>query len=252
LLKNALDSLPPASQHAFAKLSLENTYENIFRDIGRGLSSAGRSVGQALPSIARAVAPVAQVALPIVGTMVGGPVGAMAGNALGGLLGQAGGQAGAGTRPRQAALPQAQTAAPQAQVNPAASQLMSMIANPQFLQAILGQVLGSAGQGAATVTSAAGQQTAIPFGALMNSLSELAIRAAEESVRTGSYESESYLQDSYGDYTVDDPSDPAQRADAVLDLLNESYHIHSYADQEENDDAYDGLTEWFVRSGMVR
>lgn len=272
LIRETMESLPPAERAAFAKLSLQNTYEGFFSNIGRGLSRAGKAVGRALPGIARAVAPVAQVAAPLVGTLVGGPLGGMAGQALGGMIGNL---ASRGGRRRPAPRPARPMRATPAQrrpttqgirpatgssSNPAASQLMSLMANPQMLQAILGQVLGNFGQSGTVARSAQGILRQIPFGALMNSLSELALRAAEESVRAGDFESEDYLIDNHGNYRIDDPSDAAQRADAVVRLLNEQYdglydniEFQDDFDDEDYDEhpTYDSVTEWLIEADMI-
>ncbi len=282
-VRATMDSLSPVEQAAFARLSLQNTLENLHsEDFMQSLGQFGRSVSQALPGILRTVAPIAQVAAPLVGTLIGGPIGGMAGNMLGGLIGQAGG--GPPPRPQSprpaaqqpfagfaapAAMPQQpyqqpiqQQYPPQqnalaagAGSNPAAAQLMALLANPQLLQAILGQVMGQAGQGAASVQTPAGPPAQIPFAALMNSVSELAQRAAEESVQGGGDESEGYILNPDGSYTVADPSNAGQRADRVAQLLNGQPIAQRQPSESSpfgRESQHDDLTEWLVSAGMVR
>lgn len=132
---------------------------------------------------------------------------------------------------------------------------MSLLSNPQLIQALLGQVMGNSGTGTARVTANNQVQT-IPFGALMNTVSELAQRAAEESILTGSTESDNYLMDSPGNYSIDDPSSPEQRADAVMQLLREDYEANHVAeaadDYDEWDDQADPVGEWLASAGMIR
>ncbi len=130
---------------------------------------------------------------------------------------------------------------------------------------MLGQVMGNIGSGSATVQQGNGMVD-IPFGALMNTLTELGQQAAEESVRMGDQESERYLMDSAGNYRVDDPSNPEQRASAVMDMLREDFEWRTRNAQEsqaafeaqeafESQEAvksYDPVTAWLISAGMVR
>lgn len=252
VVRNVMDGMSPDERNAFALLSMQNMYESFWSNIGRGLSNFGRNVSRALPSVARAVAPIAQVAAPVVGGMIGGPAGAMVGSGVGSLLGSLGGGAPRAAAP--AATPGAQPgrpAAPSAQANPAASQLMSLLANPQLIQALLGQVMGGVGNNSALVRQA-GQPASIPFSALMNTVSELAQRAAEESAGIGEAESTDYLTDAYGNYRLNDPSDTAERADVVMQLLSaQTARQQSTWREEEPESGNDPLTEWLVSAGMI-
>lgn len=263
MLLDAMEQMSPMEQDAFATLSMQYAGENFFRDLGRGISQVA---SKALPYIA----PIAQVAAPLVGTVIGGPVGGAIGGQLAGMLGQIASPA---QRPAQPAAPPSRPApqaappprpsvqaapaapAPPANLNPAATQLMSLLSNPQLIQALLGQVMGNSGTGTARVTANNQVQT-IPFGALMNTVSELAQRAAEESILTGSTESDNYLMDSPGNYSIDDPSSPEQRADAVMQLLREDYEANHVAeaadDYDEWDDQADPVGEWLASAGMIR
>ncbi len=117
---------------------------------------------------------------------------------------------------------------------------------------MLGQVAGDVGNGNATVLQDYGMAE-IPFGALMNTLVELGQQAAEESVRSGGQESERYLMDSEGNYRVDDPSNPEDRAKAVMDMLRKDFELRMGNDQieEEATEPYDPMTAWLISAGMV-
>jgi hypothetical protein len=264
-LRETFESLSPAQQQAFSVMSLQNTGEFSLGDIGRGLSSALGGITQALPGVLRTVAPVAQIAAPLVGTLIGGPAGAMVGRTVGNLIGNAAGQ----PRPQRqnpqapARIPQV-AQAPQApqmpatpaqanivpQGNAAVAQLMALLSNPQLIQSLLANLMGTQGpQAGATVQQPSGQTTQIPFGALMSTLSECAMRAAEESVANGGYETEDYLQNHQGRYLIADSSDPGEHADYVLGLLNDNYSYPANAAQESY---HDPLTEWFVAAGMIK
>lgn len=256
-LLRTFEELSPEEQNAFAVLSLQNSYENFFRDLGN-----------ALPSIVRAVAPVAQIAAPVVGTLIGGPAGTAIGTAVGGLIGNFAAQGGAGPSPAapppappparvavpRAALAQTQPQTPQvaAQGSPAAGQLMSLLANPQIIQALLGQLMGALGNGSATVQRGA-HTTAIPFASLMNTISEYALRAAEESVRNGDFESATYMTDHWGRPLVNDPSDTSERADAVYKILSEqsSYAARAHDPAKDSRRNTDPVTGWLLSAGMV-
>lgn len=257
LLLGAIEQMPPMEQDAFANLSMQYAGENFFQNIGRGISQVA---SKALPY----VAPIAQIAAPLVGTAIGGPVGGAIGGQLAGMLGKVANptRPQPGRQPRLASPPQRLQAAPPPppaqpapNLNPAAAQLMALLSNPQLIQSLLGQVLGSAGNSATTVQAGNGAQT-IPFGAMMNTLSELAQRASEEAIYTGSLESDNYLMDSIGAYTIEDPSNPMQRADAVMALLREDYQAQNYSDYEAESayqpDHEDPVAEWLVSAGLVR
>lgn len=142
---------------------------------------------------------------------------------------------------------------PEPAPNTAASQLLAFMNNPQFSQAMMGQVLGDIGNGNATVQQG-NELVDIPFGALMNTLVELGQQASEESVKTGGHESDKYLRDKEGNYRVDDPSNPEERASAVMELFREDYEWRNKnieESQKETDTSYDPLTEWLISAGMV-
>ncbi len=265
ILRETMEQLPPMERDAFAALSLQNTYEKV--DWG---------------SVLKTVVPIAQMAAPLVGTMIGGPVGGAIGSQVGSMIGNIAGQGAQPTAPPRASQPPpaynpqpvyspprvhtppapAKTPAPVSAPSPAPptpapepaiAQLMALISNPQFIQALLGQLLGALGNGSAPVQQSNSVET-VPFGALMTTLSELAQQAAEASVRAGGEESERYLMDSAGYYRVDDPSNPEERANVVMALLREDYQIRRTAPEQyaESTSGYDPVTSWLVDAGIVR
>jgi hypothetical protein len=258
LLLDAMEQMSPMEQDSFATLSMQYAGENFLRDIGRGISQVA---SRALPYIT----PIAQIAAPLVGTVIGGPVGGAVGGQLAGMLGQIASPSqrhsqptAPPSRPASQAAPQPRPSiqtAPPANLNPAATQLMSLLSNPQLIQALLGQVMGNSGGGVARVTSNNQMQT-IPFGAMMNAVSELAQRAAEESILTGNQESDNYLMDSWGDYTIGDPSNPEQRADAVMQLLRDDYEAYHEDIGTDNNNVWenneDKVGQWLANAGLVR
>lgn len=134
--------------------------------------------------------------------------------------------------------------------NPAAAQLMALLANPQLIQALLAQVLGTTGMaGAATVQQSTGEEIRIPFAELMSTLGECALRAAAESVKLGTYESEDYLTDRRGNYLVTDTNDPSERADYVMNLLDASFLLEH---EDGPESSHDEVTEWFIGNGMIQ
>ncbi len=215
-------------------------------------------VGSALKQAAPALLPVAGAAL---GTIVGGP----AGTAIGGQLGQMGAQL---ISPQKPPTPPPMPAAPAAAAAAAApgaaapaaapippggtsavGQLMSLIQNPALLKSLLGQVLGLAGQ---QTVPAGSQGTQLSFPALMNALSSLAGKAAQEAAEAypgvESVEATAYLLDPNGNFLVD-PADPDARAQRVLELLREDYLAKAY---EPAGGSYDPLTEWFIEANLVK
>ena len=199
---------------------------------------------------------VAATALPIVGTTVGTVYGGPVGSALGGALGNAAGQAIAakrdpsivsGTTPAApiasreppsvvqaippgnqsidnspatppAAAPQPRPLVQESSGSTAAAQLLSIIHDPALLSSLLSLVLGSLGRTSVALGNGRGE---VPVGALMNLVSELASRAAEDAEEIlASREAAvpSYLFDDQGCLTCD-PANPSECADALLRTL---------------------------------
>ena len=213
------------------------------------------TIGNFARRVAPTLLPAAGTAL---GTVVGGPVGA----AIGGTIGRVAGQAFGGRQrqaPRRTPTPPQitpriarRTTAVQAPApipsggSSALGQLISLIQNPIFLQSLLGRVLGG---GAVRL----GQESIeIPFGAFMNALSQLATQAAREANadQESSVDIPDYLQDEEGNFLCEDPAVPEQRAQVLLELLNEAFPAE--ADNEAWVEDFDELTEWFIEAGWIR
>jgi hypothetical protein len=219
-----------------------------------------KDVGKAALGVAKQVAPtLLPMAGGALGTLVGGPVG----TAIGSKLGQMGAQLLAPQKPvapqvapsaavAPGAIPQPAVApAPPAAAAPvppggssATAQLMALLKNPDLLKSLLGQLLGGAGESTVEVGPGA---TPIPFVAMMNTLESLAAQAAIEAADTmgddQSVESMGYLQDGTGNFVVD-PANPDERAQRVLELLNE-------AAQDYGPEPYDPVTEWLIEAELI-
>lgn len=245
-------NLPPEQveaivAEAFGGMSPEDA-EDFFRDVGRAFSSAGRTVAQHAPGVLSGIAQGATT-----GASVGGPWGALIGGLGGGVLGGVQSATGAARVPRQpvpAAIPGAGLvsggAGGQLAGGGAASQLLTMLAQPQTVQALLSSVLGAAGQ---RTVQAGGMP--IPVGAILNALSTFATRATEEYSAYTSPAGESvpaYLMDAEGQYAID-PANPDGRALRVLEMLTESNlaAVESYGEDFEYDEdwEYDAEAEYF-------
>ena len=155
------------------------------------------AVGAALPAVAGAVAPAAGAAIP----------GAVAATAMG----AAGGRPGT---PVHAATPGGASGAAQAPSVPsgAAGQLLQMLANPALFQSIVSALFQSSG---APKTVVGGTPTPVP--AVLNAVSELAGRAAEDySLATDP--AFASLRGPSGE-TLDDPASALERAESVAGLF---------------------------------
>jgi hypothetical protein len=225
--------------------------------------------------------------LPVAGAAVGTYFGGPAGTAIGAQLGQTGAQlirpqkpatrapapAAPAAAPAGAAAPAeappgvaapepapAAPAAPPPTAAPAAApippggtsavaQLMSLIQNPAFLKSLLSQVLGPGGQPTVPVGS---QGTPVSFGPVLNALTSLAGKAAEEAAEAypgaESVEATAYLVDPSGNFLVD-PADPDARAQRLLELLQEDYQTGAY---EPGRGAFDPVTEWLIEANLVK
>lgn len=203
------------------------------------LSRAGQAVGQ-----------VAKRALPgvVQGATAGaalGPWGALAGGIAGGAL-SAATSGGARRAPRRAAPPRRPTAPaapPRAASAPAATQLLRTLSRPEVSQSLRSLAMGGAGRRNVNV----GGQS-VPIGAITNLLGQLLERVQAEMHGFSVGETSgtpAYLLDDAGEYVVD-PTDPAQRADRVLELFAredaeaaESLRPVEVVYVEADDDAWD-------------
>lgn len=254
-IREVFETLTPVQRQAFSQQSLQYTYENISENYDESFGDILRSITTTAPKVLGAVAPVAKLAAPLVGSFIG-PIGSMAGKALGGLLGKI------PTTPRTPPVPlqgqpsptgvpaQISPGEPNLQTNPVIAQLMALLSNPQLIQTLLAQLLGGQQQAGFTVQQPGKPTTTIPFSEVMSTLSECAMRAAEASVAMGGYESEDYLMGSGGRYLVSDVTDASERADYVLDLMNNAYPVPEDAEPEYS--PYDPLTEWFLDAEMIQ
>lgn len=238
ILSDALGQMSPMERDAFAVLSTQYAGENWLK-----------SIGAAAAKLAPQIAPFVKMASPLVGSVIGGPVGGTIGSQLASLLKQPA----PSTATSKAATTNAQPNTSTPELNQVAAQLMTLVGNPQFWQALLGQVLGATGNSNATPQQA-NKTESIPFGAMMTTLAELAQQAAEESVRTGTEESENYLLDSYGDYKVADPSNSEERSGLVMEMLREDYEWRNRTNEIQSweESHNDPMTEWLMSAGLMR
>jgi hypothetical protein len=190
--------------------------EGFFDDLGKIASGVGKAAPAILP-----------VAGTVVGTAFGGPLGGALGRAAGGAIGAAAGP----PAPPTVAAPGG---------SPAAGQLLQTVARPETLQAVMSMVLGPAGKPSVQVGS-----TPVPVGAFSNLLGVLANRAAAECNAAVARQSESapaYLRD-YAGETVADPAVPAQRADALYELLELTRPEQESDAAESEDEAVEAYVE---------
>ena len=221
-IMSAVSGLSPSEAESFA---------SALGDVGRFVTS------KEVRGIAGAALPIAGTA---VGTMFGGPVGAAVGASVGGMAGQA--IAGAPPAPRaspapaqyppspqnttatpaqytlppQYPMPATPAPAPALGGSPAAAQLLGVLQNPALLSSLASLVMGASGKSSVPVGGAE-----VPVGAMMNLVSVLANRAAEDAEEILAARQDglpSYLYDEAGCLSCD-PAVPAQRADALMRVL---------------------------------
>jgi hypothetical protein len=205
-------------------------------------AASAESVWGALGSVGKAVGPTLQRAAPSMaqgaasGATVGGPWGALIG-AGAGLASSALSGKGRPAKPAApVAAPAAAAAAPQVGALPsgqsAAAMLLGLMQNRMVQQAILSQVLGSAGRQGVLAPSGA----QIPRGAINNLLMQLLASASEALDESEAVDEESYLRGEDGEYVVD-PASPEQQAAAVL------AHLTRAAETVEAEDAIEWIGE---------
>lgn len=213
--------------------------ENFARNLQRFGASVGRVAQRALPGVIQGAS--AGAAL--------GPYGALVGALAGGGASLIAGGRQAQPRPVQPAprvpttAPPAQTTLPKpttrpthtlppktggttptqiparAMASPATAQLLSLLARPETMQALLSMLMGSAGRGRVAV----GRQQ-IPVQTFANSIAELASQAAQEATQLQDSHSEFFME-SYSLNDSDDPRcdayNPIERAALLVQKLNE-------------------------------
>lgn len=223
--------------------------EGFWQTLGNVAKQVGKVATQILP-----------VAAPILGTALGGPLG----GAIGSMVGQFVAPKGAPSQvPTAAPLQQppgavTTPAEPSPGTEPpvpaggssALAQILALIQNPAFLQSVLGQLLGKAGNSSVPVGGQQ-QESVAPFGAFMNALSSLATQAAMEAnakmAYEGAQETPRYLLDAEGNFLCD-PAVPEQRAQVLLQRLRENYLNGATCHCKAPGDP---LAEWFIESGLV-
>ena len=203
----------------------DDTTEDFLKTLGSIGKAVGGTVQKAAPGILQGA---------VQGASVGGPWGALIGAGAGlasGALSQAGQRSAPTPRPGAAAVMPATPALPTGRG--AAATLLSLFQTPAVQQALLSQVLGSAGgQQIHTPTG-----TSVPRGAINNLLSQLLSNATEELEESESLSEQSYLQGASGEYLVD-PASPEQQAALVLSRLRDagpapSFESGGFADTVE-------------------
>lgn len=247
-------------------------FMNSLKDVGKTFQRVTSS--KEFKGVVSTAAPIAGAA---VGTYFGGPMGTQIGAKLGSAAGQAvtgggmptarqarqavgGAVRGAATGAIQgaaagayqgatAAMPSLGTILPALGIAPplgdpaagstAAAQLLSVIQNPALVASLLSLTMGANGAPTVPVGS---NGTEVPVGAMVNLARTLLNRTAEdaESILLTTQESTpDYLLDSEGCVTCD-PAVPAQRADALLRLLNAESESEADDDGYDDSDGYDG------------
>ena len=207
-----------------------------------------------LSGIKSLVTQVAPAVLPLAGTVVGsiygGPPGGAAGGAVGGMLGNMIG--GNKPPPKNRGTP-APVQKPSSNGSRAASQILGLINNPKFIQSLLSLVMKEKGTPSLPVGST-GTKNA-PLGAFMNLLGQLAGRVTTEAheIHRGAFNENvpSYLLNEGETHLVADPASPGERADVLLNLLNEEYKEDAYYEEAYPEDEYDSVANWFAESGLI-
>lgn len=211
----SLDDPYPRLRDALADQYADAEPEEI-EDLLAGVGLSAPAVEFSLASIGKAAAKLAPTVLPIAGTAVGTVFGGPVGAALGGALGQAaGGAIGAATAPRRPAPGAPARGAPARGGSPSAAALLQIVQRPEVLKALLAMALGRAGN--PTVPVGGAQAPAGAFGNLIGSLAGRAL-TEHHAVVAGETGMPGYLLDADGAAVVD-PTDPAARADRLLEVL---------------------------------
>jgi hypothetical protein len=128
---------------------------------------------------------------------------------------------------------------------PAAGQLLNaLFSRPEVLDALKAMMLSPIGRPSVPVAG-----TPVPVGAFTNLLGQLANQAQAEFTTYAGPQPEAvpeYLMESTGDYRCD-PADPAQRAEVLWELLQQSAEpdeaVNDAGEEDESaiDDFYDAM-----------
>lgn len=235
LLAPELSSLPPEE--------IESVIDALY---------GGEISAEDLESFWKKLGKVAQTALPIattaVGTLFGGPLGGMLGGTLGKAASGAMGGATKGRRPSgrkilaglTPALSQAAGGLLGGAKGGAATQLLSVLANPKTLQSLGAMALGPAGKRQTRVAD-----MPVPVTAFANLLSVLANQAAAEHHQAGIDDSAgtpAYLLDGHGE-AIGDIFDATSRAEVLLARLAEAETMEIAEFEPDNDDQIEAWDE---------
>jgi hypothetical protein len=169
-------------------------------NIAKAIGQVGKGAAQAFedPTVRQIAAAAAPIAGGAAGTALGGPVGTAVGTSLGAAAGKA-------------LAPKPATPAPKPPGSTAATKALVLSQQPDVLQALLALAVGNPGRS---------EVNGIPVGAVMNMLSAMYARAAEDAdeLMEMSGGAPSYLFDAEG-ALIADPAAPRERADALYAAL---------------------------------
>ncbi|OQW33442.1 MAG: hypothetical protein A4E19_03315 [Nitrospira sp. SG-bin1] len=258
----SIDGLRLCVGPEYADESEEDLESIIDTSISDLPSSTAENFLRGLQSLAKAVSPTLQRAAPSIaqgaatGAMAGGPWGAAIGAGLGlassALRGRGMTQPSPGPAVARSVPPPA-TGAPATLTPPAlptgkgaAATFLSLIQNPTVQQALLSQVLGSAGAQQASTASG----MSVPRGAINSLLTQLLANASEALPELESISDQRYLQGKDGEYLID-PASPEQQAALVLSHIQRIRPMRSQADPGDFVDMVEWSIEDFVGAGSV-
>ena len=228
-VEGAYPGVRAALRPDLADLSDEEVEQTVTWALGPSVSAAELEefFPAILGGIAKLAGPVLSGVLPSVAKGIGGLLGgggaagggSIVSKLLGGLVPSIGGLLGGGGAPTP---PQVPRPVPPAAVqlpaggSPAAGQLLSLVTQPQFLQALMSLLMGQAGRPMIPVGQAG---TPVPAPAFAGLVQTLAGRVLGDYAAGNVIPGEAaYLMSESGEFIVD-PADPQQRADVLLELL---------------------------------
>lgn len=251
LLYKVVQAMPPLEREAFADLSLRLaeqspglSFQSMFRQVGSAMDKTGQQLAPHAASAAR-------IGAPLVGTAVAGPLGgALAGQLTQLLLPSTSPPpTSRSTPPPPPGATSAPGGVPASALNSAAMQLATLLTSPSFIQALVGGILGLSGQ--ATARPQVHEATfAIPFEAMMKTISEIALQAADEAARQQQSVWKSHFN--HGDAPLtESQADQDQR---ILELMRKA-HDWQYAtpatEAPGNEGHTDELTQWLLQTGLL-
>jgi hypothetical protein len=122
----------------------------------------------------------------------------------------------------------------------AAAQLLQMLSKPNVMKILTAIAAGQAGQKSFRIAG-----RSVPVGAIPNVISTLANQVAEEYQAIAPLDGEAfpeYLLDADGEFLVD-PAVPEERAQLVMELLEEDSWLASMDEDDEEEDVDDDFTD---------